>query len=803
MAQAPGGGTAAKDLVQRRWKEHRGMLRAESFGLPGGGICFAIADLADRPASFHVFTAGGDSRVHALRGDLGDGATHRSAADIARAALAGEIPSRTVAADVALRLLGLTGDGTASLAGVSVERFAERLGDVRIAARLPREGLLASEAARFAAAGVAAIRSRLEPEALGVLSAAEGFSWRDYNFYAAPGAAGDIRRQAARHFPLFAGFIPGRYSACQAVDAQAAEMARAAEYAVSDAYRDKLASPQERGGVTRTVREWMELDGRDPFAPWQMAEKAVRQALQGAFGADAKGQPAVPMHVFSNLRGVSWPTGGVPVDRIVQALAELPPDWFPRTREDWDAFCDLTDTVGRTLGRLSGQTDAQGRVVPVPLRVLYEGCGGKWAALRERFVRAYADQRPPEGALEQDAAIIEAGIDWAALAALPRGKVGAAAVEAVARLEGLSAGCTQTEVAAWAVRRAAPDMGREALRNACLEVDDMLDAFSRKVLLPLAANEASRRGGFGDYPLAQQHLVVSRDAAARILLPGKSAVRLMETVRAYINRVGEILGAAEDPDTEEERLLRRAEESRKAAIGAEMRVVGIDPSQPIPPNGWAPLCTVARAPNGVYVVPLTDPAMLADEGRARNGPSLNADGSHGLRICVGESGQGYIGHCQRDGQHIVSFRVPGGADGVPYTRLSCLQVGPINEGSVDLKLLQHRGPGNGAVPVEALRALEWFRDAVLRGEVVLNYRGVRERIALARAAKVDEVALACGYDWRDRGRVGRAMAAWGPFVGKRHRRMGLDEFARDAEVAAVVQAIDPQMEEAPELAPGR
>lgn len=802
MTKADNDRMGTKEFVQQRWQAHRDVFRVGAFVPAQGELGFVVVDRVQQPPVCYVAKASADGAVRVLMADLPSDLHGRGELGaLAARVLSNEFPSNNLSVDEGLRLLGLAADNAGGLAELSVRRFCESLGDPRIAARVPRAGLETSEGRRFDAAGLATIRALLNPDALAALSSVDSFLWKHYSFYAETGDKGDIRRAAAGHYPLFATFITNRFSVARGIDAQVAERTKAIDYLASDEHRAKLAAPVERNGETRTLEEWMRMDGRDPNAPWQLSEKVVRQTLQAAFAKDENDQPTVPNHVLANLRGVTWPTNGIPIDRIVSALAQLPADWAPKTRPDWDAFCDLTATVGRLMPDMTG----------TPLRMLYEGCSGKWDALRDRIMHAYADSRPPEGSTEADVAYLEGGIDWDALKALPRDKVRAAAVEAVSRLENFPEGIARNDVENWIVGRIAPDVGREAIHNACIEIQEMAETFGRKVVLPIAANAATRRSGMDEHPLAEQHNVAAAQAAARILLPGKSVVRLMETVRAYVNRADEISAAGLSLETdaqlaarEEQRRIQAAE--REAALAAAAatqaaNAVGIDPTAPIPKNGWPPLSNVIQAPNGVYIVPLTDPDMLADEGRgwgnAEDG-GRNADGSMGLGICVG--GNSYVNRCQRNGEHIVSFRIAG-SNGEPYTRLSCMQVGPLTMGSGILKNLQHRGQGNRTVPEAANKAWEWYKAAAARGEIPLNHDKVRERLEIVRKVKVDEVALACGYDWKDPRRLLRAMTPWGPFVGKKHRKMGVDDLAADADVQDVVQALDPQMDYG--RAPGR
>ena len=780
MAQAA---QTPKEFIQHRWNLHRDAFRVESFVPPGGGTGFLAVDRIVQPPTYFIVTSVANGDIRAIQGDFADDRSSRGKPEhIAVAALNAELAScKDVPVAEALRLLGMSGNGPGGLVELSVRRFATSLNNPRLSARLPREGLLASESKRFDASGLDKIKESMDSGALKALSATESFKWRDYSYYSLQGELGDIRRAAAAYFPVFAAFIVERPSVRRAIDAQLQEKHRAEAYLASPEHREKLSAPVEKKGETRTLEEWMRIEGRDPNAAWQLSEKAVRQAIQNGFGRDDKEQPRVANHVFANLRGIAWVPNGVGVERIVESLNELPADWAPKTQEDWDAFCDLSSTVGNLIPRL---TDT-------PLRVLYEGCGGKWDNLRERMMRSFSDTRPPEGAGEEDVAHLETSIDWDALKALPREKVAAAAIEAVARIVDLSPQIVVADVENWVSQRILPDISYQAIYNACIEVDEMNSVFARKIILPLAANEATRRSGAQEHPLAEQHHVSAREAASRILFPGKSAVRLLEMTRAFINHAAEIGAAGEDPETETKRMARE-ERQRAAMMAVTLTAIGIDPNAEIPENGWAPLSAVVQAPNGVYVVPLTDPEMLADEGRGYTEDTRdNNDGSKGLKICVGHKSMGYAELCRTNGNHIVSFRTPG-LDGKVFTRLSCLQLNALKIGSNELSKIQHRGPSNGAVPEEAERAWNWYKNSVSNGDIALNHDEIRSRMANVRAGKVDEVALICGYDWKSRTRITHAMAPWAPFVDKKRRKMDVDQFAQDSEILGVVETIDPQ-----------
>jgi hypothetical protein len=776
---------SAKEIVQQRWQAHRQAYLVSGFQPKSGGAGVVVVDKTVRPPDFFVATQTPDG-FRAFRGLLGADAVTRDMPrlidDISEGRIEGDLIK--VPFDAALRHLGLVGEDVDGLAATSVRRFMANLGDPRLAAKLPRDGLIASEAKRLDAAGLGAFKALFRADALAALSATDTFMLKHYAFFAADGVKGDIRRAAAGHYPLFTSFMVERFSVGRALDAQVAEKAKTEAYLASDEHQAKLASPIEKNGETRSLAEWMRIEGRDPAAPWQLSEKAVRQALMAAFGRNEQTQqPNVPNHVIAGLRGVDWPTNGVPLDTIVNALAQLPADWMPKNRMDWDAFCNLTATVGKIVPYLCD----------TPLRVLYEGCQGEWAAYQDRLMRAFQDGRLPEGCTEADVACLKSEVDWAALEVLPRDMLEAASINAASLLTTLSPAINQEETAAYIRTRVAPNVSRDAVMGAALEIEEMVSAFTRKIVLPTVALAAMDRSGTREFTLPEQHHVSARIAGAKIIMQGKSAVRLFEATRQYINRAGELLGAGEDDIGAKAR--DEAKDAARERILAESlaAAIGINPAAPPHPSGWAPLCPIVKAPNGVYIVPLTNPDHLQDEGRGYSSDSpRNADGSLGLQICVG-TGPYYASRCQRDGEHILSLRHIGGENGANYTRMSCIQIVTLTKGSLALVSHQHRGKGNVKPPEDALKAWEWFESEVAAGRVPLNLDGIQLGVANARAAKTDEIALNCGYEWASRKRVARATETWSAFLNKKHRKMSPEQFAADADLAHLVDVLDPQM----------
>jgi hypothetical protein len=687
--------------------------------------------------------------------------------------------------------LGLGGEKDCGLAHLSYASIAKSVNNNVVLARLSRDDLVRNDRVRLDKGGLDHLKLGVDQNIMQKLGSCDDLTWRIYDFYAAPGDIGTIRRKALEYYPIFGQFFSDRFSFRRFLDSQVAEKQQHEAFLASEEYEKKLNSPEERGGVVKKTREWMLEDKRELYPAWLLSEKAVRKKILEAF-CDENGNNPVPAHVIVNLRGVAWRRPGVSLERLVFDLAELPPDWFPKNKDEWDAFITATVTIGRHLRLPIMKRDASGEVSeqPIPLRSLYDGCGGKWRDFLTRIASSYMDRRPPEGATEDDVTLIGEILAKNPLSSLPTENIPAAArllVEAAA--EKLSAAVSPQNWTNWLVSQARPDTSIGAMDRMCSEVHDICDAFSRKVLIPTAAHLVYRHFPRNTVFVGNRQLQAAMGVAAQLLFSGKSSARIIETVRQYINRSAEIEAAGmSEKDKQNNEKMRElvAQGSKFSAIYSQVGINRATGSEE-----WVPLCPPYIAPNGVYVVPLTSKKELQDEGRARHGSRINSDGSCGLAICVGESNMPYISNCRTGGQHILSFRIPTPQAGIPYIRLGCLQVAPVVERTRELKFPQFRGEHNAEPPPEAMAAKHFFSEAIKSGELPIFYEEIALGQKQSRKSIYDDVQAMCGFSWWEEKSLKEAISPWGRFVPKKYKAMSLEEFLRDEVVVKVAAEINP------------
>ena len=504
-----------------------------------------------------------------------------------------------------------------------------------------------AEKERLETGVTAGLKARLNESALDIVSVTQDFTFADYAFYAADGERGERRRQAGSIYKPLACLFSRRPSLKLSID----------------------------------------------------TARPLNEALAQAFEPKDDGSPRVTKGLLKRLRNVEATLNHVTPEELLVALSEVPVDWIPKTDKDWEAFCVLTASVGRTLRETLGTS----------MDVLYSGCGGKWDDYLQSLARAYTDTRPPEG-------------------------------------------LTEEEMAAWEKSdKPAPDTSLDAIRAACLHAEDMAFAFANQVVLPLAANEVKLER-YNAMSYVQVSEAVS--SAVKTLFEKKSAVAIFESARHWHSQRDHV--AAE---------LIEADAQRRREQAAQFN------QYEVPDDGWAPVIQPVVAPNRVTIMPLVSPEELREEGQ-------------GLSHCVGS----YAGACRNGNSHILSFRYY--QNDAEFDRLSTIEVSGVDRETGRLEVRQHRGRANGAPPAEATQAFNWLQTQIAENLIPINWDRIGRDNGRTKA-RVDDVHGRCGYDWKSRELIMEAMNNWGRYVSKRHRKMGLQEFAASPEVVSVAESMVP------------
>ncbi len=346
---------------------------------------------------------------------------------------------------------------------------------------------------------------------------------------------------------------------------------------------------------------------------------------------------------------------------------------------------------------------------------LATGCGGKWAEFRRRVAKAATPTMPPEDLPDE-------------------------------------------EKARW---RPVVDESRDALMGAATGVMDMVHHFRDFVLLPVCTS-ASDRPAY----LSEAIRRSADEASGRLLFQGRSLPAILEQAIAWHTRVAAINVAVIGEDE-----VRKDRERKERITKGQLR--------PVPEGGWAPLCPIVTAPNGVTVVPLLHESELGDEGQS----GLNQDGTTGLSHCVG----GYASSCKNGGHHILSFRI---YDGESFQRLSTAEFGKLKDDSNRLQLCQNKAKGNGRPSAVAQAAYDWFVKEVETGCIPINRDGIMTVMSQWRRPD-DEIEALAGYDRKDPKLVAMALEAWGPVAGARLKGLDVDAVRDMPELEGLVEALVP------------
>lgn len=271
------------------------------------------------------------------------------------------------------------------------------------------------------AEGIDAIAARLDGAALEALSCISTFERPAYAFYALPGEKGEMRRQAAAMYPLLAGEIAQKILVKLAVD----------------------------------------------------QGKSLPDALMKSFGSDEFGAPRMSKGILKRLINQTLPDGGLPIATIVNALSEIPVDWFPKNAVEWGAFLDISDSFFRRLAPDLG----------VKAGAMANGVSGKWSEFANRLARSYAWTQVPEELPEEEKKLWTPAID----------------------------------------------VSRQAMTEAAENARDVIQAFRNYIVLPLAANAGNGIPVF----VGPEQLRQANDVAAMLLYGGKSLTKVLELQRHW------------------------------------------------------------------------------------------------------------------------------------------------------------------------------------------------------------------------------------------------------------------------------
>lgn len=301
-------------------------------------------------------------------------------------------------------------------------------------------------------------------------------------------------------------------------------------------------------------------------------------------------------------------------------------------------------------------------------------------------------------------------------------------------------------LAQWRKNPPPPDESATALRAACVDLEEMVDMFARTLVLPAAASASEEMPIVGEIQRRQ-----AREVAAQILIGTKTAPGAFLATRAWHGTAMEMLAVIRGGDPE---LLERM--------------------QTVAEDGWAPIAEGMTAPNGLFILPLTDPRQLADEGRGwgltGQHSTLNKDGSHGLNHCVATK----EAYCRQGTMHVLSIRKIN-ADG-SFQRISTPSIRGVQQGTTDVRDNEHRGFGNSNPSAEANAAWKWYSDGLRNGAIPINHDMIREVTVRERKRWSDDVARGALYDWRKDDLLERAFKAWQPYLPKAMQSMPVADF---------------------------
>ncbi|EPX84037.1 hypothetical protein [Salipiger mucosus] len=721
-----------KDLVADVYARHKENLIAETMDT-NGGIALVVSDLERKPAHVRVLAFDEEKKRLDSFGFLENNRMQRQDLRLQKVkeqarklADAGEARSsmadfQPYPASDSIRDFGLFGKDP-EIGEVAFSAF-----ETRVRSELDRpdaDAVLENfQKDKFVAAETRRLRKPLadfgvdpiHKDAVRVLDALDTYDWKTLRFYGGDDERGLYRRQAAEIYPLLADFFAHNSS------------------------------------FSRQVIQ---------------KQKPLNAELAKVFGVKEKS--------LKRLRGVAWNTNGLSVSEIVDHASAIPPDWFPKDEDEWNAFTTVSKTIGRRL------KNALGELTDRPLDVLYKGSKGQWQEFHRRCAQAFMDTRPPQGIDPDFEKQMKETIDWKKVEkAAKRGDEDyrSAVGRQLSKLE-FSDQELRDDVRDWMLGLYRPDMSEHNLQTAVDQTMEMVEFVRNHVVMPAAATAVTRVGNIDDICIAGNQFHAARNTAMQLLFmpdlenpsSGKTAPNIFENTRYYLNDLARITANT---------------------IGDGLDVNSL---QSLPEGHWPRLFGGnPQAPNGIYFESLTCTDELVAEGN--NG--RNADGTEGLRHCVG----GYTHQCQSGFQHIVSLRRAceiedprTGQRRQSFQRLATVQFDKIENFSRPLKRRQFYAVRDTRPTDDMRAALEWFEQSVRAEDLALNQDQIQEYMAAnGEIVMLDEVEGICGYKWKEPENINNAMMAVGRLV---HRAVtkdvrSIDDLVQHPVLKPTVGSIDP------------
>lgn len=547
--------------------------------------------------------------------------------------------------------------------------------------KVNREALAKAEADRLRAPMSVFGSIKLHKDCIKSLSALSDYDWRDIEFYGRSDERGLLRRQAAEIYPLLASFFANN------------------------------------SNFDRRIIQKKKPLNAELAAYFDIKEKSLKR-----------------------LQRVAWSNNGLRQDEILGALSNIPPDWFPKTEEDWESFCILVKTIGRKvkpyLDSIAAPKSRDRDAKPLfnPYDVLFKGSKGQWREFHARCATEYTDDRPPQGLDPEFREKLKSEIDWKALR-----KAGNRSQEELDQQIQRQLGKFQFRddvdrkgVAGWMQRKTIPDLSEHFMQRAAESTEELLQFLCNHVALPVGAQRVSQIGNMPVPPVHSPQRQKAMDAATRLLIipdpnnpgSGKTAPQIFQAARAFLNDLAgineKIFGKADTPKIT---------------------------TEDIPEGHWPHLFfgQIDAPIEGYYWEALTSPEELTAEGR-------------GLHHCVG----GYSGSC-RGGQHILSLRrrVPGG-----FERIATLQILEPQEVPAQLTFRQFYADHDTRPSDEAHEMRDWLMQEMNNGGIPLNWPTIKEYQEARGQMMRNLVEKVCGYDWMQVELLNNAMFAIGRMVHK-------------------------------------
>lgn len=476
---------------------------------------------------------------------------------------------------------------------------------------------------------------------------------------------------------------------------------------------------------------------------------------------------------LNRLREIAVDTGILSLRMFLEMANNMPPEWIPQNNQnEIQIMANMLTNATYLIAECEFKEN-----------IIFRDVKGRWKEFRDRVSREIIVQRAPENANQEH---MERLTEIAKHLEKIKSKVSIEFIKGLAEIWGekieaeTNGALNKTHVSGWLSSTAAPEGCTDTIiRETTTEVIGMIRELVDQVVIPAGIKDIPATMSINIKP-DQSHQIFLR--TAKSVLGDKGFVGIIETLNTYRGNV--VINRASVLNSDLEIKIELMNELLN--LNDHHYIFGLNMGKS--KMEWEPLTDIVQAPNGLWVVPLTNDRHLYYEGSHGRDPY----GSLGLSHCCSWMNSYNSNNCFKNGHHILSVRklIKG-----RYFRIGTVEYNKLSPDNYKLSRIQFKYFGNGEPPEDGVAALRWYERAIEEGEVEVNKKifennRLQNTLNVINGENLDDSVRSnfirvAQYNWKEKDNFVKMYEAWSPIMPKSWRKAGPDGFVQIDDIKTV------------------